>query len=77
MDDRRVETMKLENWVIANSPQAMEKLSVASGVSIPVIHHARHGRAPKRRTTRLRLARAINETEDGLFPIQKRQEAAS
>ena len=59
----------VRDWVEANQPQGIEKLSVASGVSSNVIRKLlNHGKAPKRGAARMTIARAIGAKEEDLFP---------
>jgi len=73
---RKVNTAAIEDWMAANSPQAMEKLSIAAGLSIKVIHMARNGLGPVRDTTCIKLARGLGLDVEAVFPGFKRDKSA-
>lgn len=76
MCSRRVERQIIDEWIDRNAPNGLAKLSLAAGVSIALIAHARIGNVPAKAGTRMRLASALKVTEDQLFPIVPEEESA-
>lgn len=58
----------IDDWMKANKPNGLAKLSMASGVSMTKIYYAAQGYAPKKESTRLKLCKALGISEKKLFP---------
>lgn len=66
---RRVERQLLDEWIDRNGPDGISELAIASRVSASLIAKIRIGCVPKKEITRMKLCRAIEVTEDELFPV--------
>ncbi len=67
--NRRVERQYIDKWLDEHYPNAITKLSVASGVTANTIAKIRQGRVPKSHDYRKRLSKAVGVAEDDLFPL--------
>lgn len=77
MDIRVVNTELLNGWISENGPNGLEKLSLRAEISSSTIAKARAGEAPKRPSTRKRLAEAMGLKEHKLFPVAAVESEAS
>lgn len=66
---RKIERKLIDRWVENHTPDGLLKLAQKSGVSSSTIARARIGDVPKKPITRQRLAKAVDATEDQLFPL--------
>ncbi len=66
---RRIERTLLDKWINEAYPDAITKLARKSRVPASSISKIRNGRVPKDSDQRRRLAKAIDVTEDELFPV--------
>jgi len=68
---RRVDRTFIDAWIDKNYPNALAKLSIATGsvLTTSSISKIRAGRVPVSAMKRQRLAEALGVSEDRLFPI--------
>lgn len=75
---RRTNRQIIDEWTDKNGPGGLEKLASESGISSSTISNARSkGVVPKKMSTRLKLARFLNVSEDDLFPLENKGKKAS
>lgn len=70
---RRVNRKIIDEWVLENGPEGVEKLAKKSGISSSMISKIRVGRVPIRPIFRRSLAKALGVKEDQLFPVLPNQ----
>lgn len=61
----------IDEWLEANKPNGLAKLSSESGVSMTKIYYASQGYAPARDSTRLKLCKTLKVSEKKLFPEEE------
>jgi len=74
---RRTNRKIIDEWIEKNGPNGQSKLAVESGISNSLISKARNGDVPKKMSSRIRLARFLNVSEDDLFPLENKGKKAS
>jgi len=65
---RSVNSILIRNWIDANGPSGLARLSLRSNVSTSKIWLATVGEAPKKESTQQKLAKALGVRHSELFP---------
>lgn len=65
--DATVARQIIDEWIDRNGPDGLLKLAQKSGVSSSTISRARLGVVPKKASTRIRLAKALERSEQEVF----------
>lgn len=63
-----VERKLIDEWILKNSPQGINRLALRAEVSTATIAWTRLGRVPVRQATREKLALAVGVQVSALFP---------
>lgn len=58
----------IDVWVDRNGPDGLVKLAQKAGVSSSLMNKVRAGSVPKKASSRLAIARALDVCEDVVFP---------